>query len=453
METVGAILAAGRGERMRISTPKPLIPMLGRPLISYALDALRGAGITRIITITSPAMRGELVRSVHPCPRLIVQPVPRGTGEAVLRLKALVRGPATLVIINADDPIFEPSHIRALLAAHRRDGAAVTFATAKVDDPAGLGRVLRDPSGMVTNIVEESEADDETRRIREINAGLYAFDAPAIFNLLSEVKPAGARKEIYLTRAVELAIARDLTVNTVAVPSEAAIGINNLAEAALASAVLQARKLSCLMNAGVIVDDPASVAVEWDVRVGAGTRLLPGTQLRGTSSVGRECEIGPHSVVTDSVLGDRVKVRSSWVTGSRVSPGAAIGPFAHVRPGCVLGPDSRVGTHAECVRTRLGRRVLMNHFSYLGDAVVGDGANIGAGAIVANYDGKKKWPTKIGRNAFIGSGSVLVAPARVGDRAVVGAGAVVPARRTVPAGAKYAGVPARRITGKKRRKA
>jgi bifunctional UDP-N-acetylglucosamine pyrophosphorylase/glucosamine-1-phosphate N-acetyltransferase len=383
---------------------------------------------------------------------MVIQPVPRGTGEAVQRLRPLVRRPATLVIINADNPLFEPAHIRALLAAHRHGGSPITFATAKVDDPTGLGRVLRDPSGAVTNIVEESEADPAVRRIREINAGLYALEAPAIFGLLNAVKPAGKKGDIYLTRAVELAIERNLGVGTVAVPRESAIGINNLAEFALASSVLQSRKLALLMNSGVIVDDPSSVTVEWDVAVGPGTRILPGTQLRGRTVAGSGCELGPHSVVTDSVLGNRVKVVSSRVTGSRMANGSIAGPFAHVRPGCTLGPDSRVGTHAECVRTRLGRGVRMNHFSYMGDAAVGDGTNIGAGAIAANYDGKRKWPTRIGRNAFIGSGAVLVAPAIVGDRAFVGAGAVVPARRNVPAGARFAGVPARRLDGRNKRR-
>jgi len=449
METVGAILAAGRGERMRISVPKPIYPLLGRPLITYTVDTLRAAGIRKVIAVTSPAIKSELAKSVRNCPRMVVQPVPRGTGEAVMRLKPYAGKKCTLVIINADNPLFEPSHVRALLAAHTRSRAQVTFATAIVDDPRGLGRVLRDPDGSVANIVEETEASDEVRRIREINAGMYALDVPAIFDLLDAVKPAGAKREIYLTRAVELALARGLKVETVRVSAEAAIGINTLSEAALAQAVLQSRKLSALMNSGVIVDDPASVTVDWDVSVGAGTRLLPGTILRGETSVGRNCEIGPHSVITSSRIGNGVKVRSSWITGSAMADGSSAGPFAHVRSGCTVGAGARVGTHAECVRTSLGRKAMMNHFSYLGDATVGDGTNIGAGAISANYDGKSKWPTRIGQNAFIGSGAVLVAPARVGDRGVVGAGAVLPARRSVPPGSVFAGVPAHKINRRK----
>jgi len=225
METVGAILAAGKGERMKISVPKPIYPILGRPLITYTADMLRAAGIRKVIAVTSPTIKAELAKSVLSCPMMVIQPVPRGTGEAVMRLKPYAGKKSTLVIINADNPLFEPSHIRALLNAHARAKAQVTFATALVDDPRGLGRVLRDPDGSVANIVEESEATDEVRRIREINAGMYALEVPAIFDLLDAVKPAGSKREIYLTRAVELALARGLKVATVPVPAEAAIGI------------------------------------------------------------------------------------------------------------------------------------------------------------------------------------------------------------------------------------
>lgn len=434
---------------MKISIPKPIFPILGRPLISYTADMLRDAGIRKVIAVTSPDIKSELSKSTGSRLQMAVQPVPRGTGEAVMRLKPFTPGKCTLVIINADNPLFEPSHIRALLSAHARAKAQVTFATALVEDPRGLGRVLRDPDGSVANIVEEAEASEEVRRIHEINAGMYAFEAPAIFELLDAVKPAGAKKEIYLTRAVELALARGLTVATVRVPAEAAIGINTLSEASLAQAVLQSRKLSVLMNSGVIIEDPASVTVDWDVRVGHGTRLLPGTILRGSTVVGNGCEIGPHSVITDSKIGNGVEVKSSYINKSVLSPGSSAGPFAHIRQGCTIGAGARVGTHAECIRTRLGRNVMMNHFSYMGDATIGDNTNIGAGAISANYDGKSKFPTVIGKNAFIGSGAVLVAPARVGDRGKVGAGAVLPARRTVPPGSVFAGVPARKITRKK----
>jgi bifunctional UDP-N-acetylglucosamine pyrophosphorylase/glucosamine-1-phosphate N-acetyltransferase len=449
MAALGAILAAGRGERMKITVPKPLYPILGRPLITYTADMLRAAGIGRVLAVTSPAIRAELAKSIQACPKMVVQPVPRGTGEAVMRLKPYAKGKCTLVIINADNPLFEPSQIRALLAAHARSRAQVTFATALVDDPRGLGRVLRDPDGSVANIVEEAEATDEVRRIREINAGMYAFEAPAIFGLLDAVKPAGSKKEIYLTRAVELALARGLQVATIRVPAEAAIGINTLSDAALAQAVLQARKLSQLMDNGVLIEDPSSVTIDWEVRVGAGTRILPGTILRGATSAGNGCVLGPHSVITGAKLGNGVSVKSSYITNSTVADGAAVGPFAHVRPGCAIGAGCVVGTHAECNRTRLGRNVQMHHFSYLGDATVGDRANIGAGAISANYNGRTKSPTVIGKNAFIGSGAVLVAPARVGDRGVVGAGAVLPAGRTVPPGSVFAGVPAHKINRKK----
>ncbi len=443
MRVAAAILAAGRGERLRISTPKPLVPLLGRPMISYAVEALRKAGVASPIVITSPSMRPELQRKLGRNIRYVIQPHPLGTGDAVSRLKPMLRGPAKLIVINADSPLFEPAHIHSLLEAHSRKRARVSFATAVVEDPGGLGRVLRDPSGQVANIIEEAEASDEVLGIREINAGLYVFDVPAIFKMLAAVKPVGPKRERHLTRAVELAIARGFTVATVAVPAEASLGVNTLAEAAAAQAYLLSRKLAGLMNSGVIIDDPANVYIDWTVNVGSDSRIMPGTILSGSTTAGRNCILGPNSLISGAWLGNRVKVGASWVIESRIEDGAEIGPFAHVRPGSVVKPGARVGTHAEIVRTTLGKGTNMNHFSYLGDATVGPRANIGAGAVTANYDGSRKWPSRIGAKAFIGSGSILVAPAAVGQGAVLGAGAVLPKRRKVPARAIFAGVPAR----------
>lgn len=413
-------------------------------MIAYALDALKGAGIRSPIVIASPETREPLSRVLGKGVRFMVQSRPRGTGDAVNRLRALAPGAGRLVVINADSPLFEPVHVRALVARALSARAQVAFSTAVVDNPS-VGRVLRDPDGKVANIVEDSEASPEVKRIREINAGLYVFETPAIFSLLDSVEPVGPKRELYLTRAVELALSRGLTVTTAPVPAEAALGINYLAEAALARAVLLSRKLAALMASGVVIEDPSSVHVDWEVSVGTGSVILPGTILRGCVRAGRDCMLGPHSVITDSTLGDRVIVRSSWVTGSRMMDGSEAGPFVHVRAGCVLGRGVQLRTHAEVVRARLGDGVKMHHFSYLGDAVVGKGVNVGAGAITANYDGKKKWPSRIGKGAFLGSGSVLVAPANVGEGAVIGAGAVVPPRRKVPAHTTVVGVPAKPI--------
>jgi len=449
MRKIGAVLAAGKGERMKLPFPKTLLPMLGRPMIAYPLDALHGAGITRPLIVTRPELVRTLRDAAGPGARFVLQPQVKGTADAVLRLRAAVKGQATLVVINADAPLFEPAHIRFLLSAHAAAGAAVTFATAVVDDPRGLGRVVRDTSGRVTAIVEEAVAGTETKRIREINAGLYAFEAPTIFSLINSIRSAGSKREKYLTTAVELAIARGLKVATVTLPPDACLGINTLAEAAQARAVLLSRKLAALMARGVIVDDPQGVTVDWDAFAGPGTRILPGTMLLAGTKAGRDCVLGPNSVIRGASIGDRVTVESSYVTDSTLRDGVSVGPFAQVRPGCTLFEGAELGTHAEIVRTTLGKKVRMHHFSYMGDAIVGDGVNIGAGAISANYDGKRKHPTRIGRNAFIGSGSILVAPAVVGAGALVGAGTVVPGGRKVAPRSIVVGVPAREL---KRRK-
>ncbi len=443
MRICGAVLAAGRGERMRIDVPKPLFPLLGRPMIEWPLAALRGAGITTPVVVTSPRLKPALAAGLPAKHAFAIQPVPLGTGDAVDRTRALVRGPGVLVVINADSPLFQPGHVRALLAARASAKALVAFATATVANPTGLGRVLRDPSGQVANIVEENEASPAVRQVREINAGLYAFETPAIFDLLRAIPPAGPKGERYLTRAVELAIARGGAVATVAVPAESSGGVNTLAEAAYAQSILQARVLAGWMAQGVIVDDPLATWVEAGVTIAPGARLLPGTRLEGRTAIGPGCVIGPHAVIRDSRVGARTTVRSSTITGATIGDRCAVGPYAHIRPGSRLGTGVAVGTGAEVNRSTLAAGVRMHHFSYLGDAVVGRATNIGAGAITANYDGKAKHPTRIGNRAFIGSGAVLVAPAKIGDNAVVGAGAVVPGGRTVAPRTVVAGVPAR----------
>jgi bifunctional UDP-N-acetylglucosamine pyrophosphorylase/glucosamine-1-phosphate N-acetyltransferase len=449
MRIFGAVLAAGKGERMKLPFPKTLLPVLGCPMIAYPLEALRRAGIAKPLIITRPEMVHRLKDAVGPASRFVLQPQVLGTADAVSRLKPAIMARATLVVINGDALLFESAHIRFLLSAHAAAGADVTFATAVVDDPRGLGRVVRDPSGRVTGIIEEAVAGTDTKQIKEINAGLYAFEAPAIFSLISSIRPAGSKREKYLTTAVELAIARGLKVATVTLPPDACLGINTLAEAAQARAILQSRKLAALMAEGVIVDDPASVTVDWDAFAGPGTRILPGTMLLAGTRAGRDCVLGPNSVIRGARIGDQVTVESSYVTDSRLENGVSVGPFAHVRPGCTLRKGAELGTHAEIVRTTLGEKVRMHHFSYMGDAIVGDGVNIGAGAISANYDGKRKHPTRIGRNAFIGSGSILVAPAIVGEGALVGAGTVVPGGRKVAPHSIVVGVPARELKGRK----
>lgn len=443
MRISGAVLAAGRGERMRIAVPKPVFPLLGRPMIEWSLGALRGAGITAPVVVTSPALKPVLTGALKPRPVFAIQPSPLGTGDAVDRVRPHIKGKGVLVVINADSPLFLPEHLEALLAARAAAKALVAFATATVANPTGLGRVLRDPSGQVANIVEEGEASPAVRQVREINAGLYAFETPGIFDLLRAIPPAGPKGERYLTRAVEMAIARGAAVATVAVPAESSAGVNTLAEAAYAQSILQARVLARWMAEGVIVDDPLATWVDESVRLSPGVRLLPGTKLEGRTMVGAGCVLGPHAVIRDARIGPKSVVRSSTVTGAEIGEGCAVGPYAHLRPGTRLGRGVVIGTGAEVNRSQLGDGVRMQHFSYLGDARIGEGANIGAGAITANYDGRTKHPTAIGVRAFIGSGSVLVAPARIGDGAVVGAGAVVPGGRPVAARTVVAGVPAR----------
>lgn len=428
MPTGCIILAAGEGKRMKSSLAKPLHRVCGRTLIAHVLDYVRALqpdpvcvvlGVGR--TAMEEALAGESVR-------LAVQQQQLGTGHAVMAAADHFRDyDGDIVVTCADIPLLRPATLEALLAEHRAKAAAGTVLTAVYDDPTGYGRVVRDSSGLVTAIVEERDADDKTRAIREINAGVYVFQARELFPALQGLGTDNAQGEYYLTDVIAALVGRGQTVAALCVrdPREV-MGINDRVQLAAAEAEARRRVCERLMLDGVTLIDPSSTYVEADVRVGEDTVIWPGAVIRGQTVIGRHCTIGPYVQIDSCVIGDQAVVKQGSVLAeSWFGREVSVGPYSHVRPGCMVGERARVGTCSELVRTHLGAGAKDQHFSYLGDARVGEEANIGAGVVTCNFDGKYKHQTSIGRKAFVGSDTILVAPVAIGDEAFTAAGSVI----------------------------
>jgi bifunctional UDP-N-acetylglucosamine pyrophosphorylase/glucosamine-1-phosphate N-acetyltransferase len=418
VDAAAVVLAAGQGKRMHSPLPKVLHKALGAPILRYPLDALDAAGVARKIVVTGVG-RADVEKAF--AGRAGVEFVPqeeqRGTAHAVLCAKeALGSFRGTLLVLAGDAPLVRAETIRGLLETHARREATATVLTGIVEDPRGYGRVVRaagspDAEGLVAAIVEERDATPAERAIHEINAGAYAFDAEALFRVLPRVAPTNAQGEFYLTDVVRLLVEEGGRVAArVAEDPTEALGVNRRAELAQAAAVLLERVLERHMDAGVTIVAPHLTWIEVDVEIGPDTVIEPFTTIR---------------------------------RGARIGTGCKVGPFAHLSDGAVLEDGAEIGNFVEVKRTRMGPKAKAKHLAYLGDGVVGAAANIGAGTIFANYDGKAKHKTLVGERAFIGSGSVLVAPVEVGPRAVTGAGAIVTRGKRVPDGETWVGVPAK----------
>ena len=468
MKPVGVvILAAGKGTRMRSRFPKVAHRVGGRPMLEHVLrSAAAAVEDTPEATSTDPGdtedhspryvvvvgHERDMVRSLVPWsppsgpPTFVVQEPQLGTGDAVrVALDARTGGrgdisASTLLVLYGDTPLVRAETLRALLAEHERTHATLTFLTGLTSETNDYGRVLRDAAGRVRGIVEVKHASPEELAIREVNSGIYCFDTDWLRSRLDQLTP-HENGEYYLTDLVAVAVKEGRTLSTATAPLDETMGVNDRVALAEAEAILRRRTLHELMQSGVTVLDPASTYVDTGVRVGRDTVLLPGTMLHGETVIGEGCEIGPNSVIRDSTIGDECRVLASWLEGAVMETGSRIGPMGRLRAGARLEPGAHLGSFGEVKNATIGRDVQMHHFSYVGDAHVGAGTNIGAGTITMNYDGKRKHHTEIGEGAFIGSDTLLRAPVTVGDGAATGAGAVV--TRDVPAGQLAVGMPAR----------
>ncbi len=443
-EIEAVVLAAGKGKRMVSALPKVLHSICGRPMLAYVLDTLAAVGVSAPIVVIGH--EGEQVRAaLGDGLRYAVQEEQLGTGHAIMQALPHLEGySGTVLVVYGDVPFLRPETIETLLAHHRSQGASATILTDLRDDPSGYGRVLRDANGNVRRIVEEPDASPQEREVREINAGMYAIECGALRDSLHALQPANAQGEYYLTDAITALLDGGHTVAAVVVASgQEATGINSRADLARAEAAMRTALLDTLMAAGVTVLDPQATYVHAGVRVGRDTVLHPGTVLEGRTVIGDGCAIGPGARLTDAEVGNGATIVYSTVTASTVGEGSRIGPYSHLRPGVRLGRFVEVGNFAELKNATIGDRTKVHHMSYIGDATVGAGVNIGAGTVTCNYDGRTKHHTIIEDGAFIGSDTMLIAPVRVGRGAVTGAGSVV--RREVPQGGVAVGMPARVI--------
>ncbi len=406
------ILAAGRGIRMKSDLPKILHPLCGRPMISYALDLAATSGVKQPIVIL-----GEQADQVMPhLPKevkVVIQKAPLGTGDAVLATKrTLGHFAGDLVILYADTPLLRRTAIQRLIETHHKTNATCSLLMTHLADPTGYGRIVRDATGIVSGVVEDVEANASQRAIREVNVGPLCVKAQPLFEALASIRPGHVGKEWYLTQAVSLLAKRGGSkFNTVRLEHATdALGVNSRLDLAKAAKVIRQRILESHLNNGVTIVDPETTFIDHGVAIGQDTTIFPGTVIESRVVIGRGCSIGP---------------------------------FARLRSGVVVEDHAHIGNFVELVRTKIGPRVRVNHVTYLGDTTVEEDVNIGAGTITANFDGTSKFPTTIGKGAFIGCDTILIAPVKVGAGAVTGAGAVIPKAHDVPARGVVVGVPAR----------
>jgi bifunctional UDP-N-acetylglucosamine pyrophosphorylase/glucosamine-1-phosphate N-acetyltransferase len=408
---------------MRSELPKVLHALAGRPMISWVLDAIRGAGVDQVVVVVGHG--ADRVREVLPDGvSIAVQEEQNGTGHATQVGLAELGGQCDSVVVACGDtPLLREALIRRLLEQHRTSGDAATMVTAVLDDAGSYGRVLRDATGAVTGVVEARDASPEQLEVREINSGLFCFDRPGLQSALARVDSDNAQGEVYLPDALPLM--GGSVGALVAEDTSAVDGVNTRVDLAACERVLQDRLREALMLEGVTMPDPTAVYLDADVTVGADTILYPGVHLRAGSTVGSGCAIGPDVVASGSTIADGAQVVSAHIIDSRVGPGCVVGPFGYLRPETVMEEGAKVGTFVEVKKSTVGPGAKIPHLSYIGDATIGEGSNIGAGNITANYDGFRKHRTVVGERVKTGSDCVFVAPVTIGDDTMTGAGSIV----------------------------
>jgi bifunctional UDP-N-acetylglucosamine pyrophosphorylase/glucosamine-1-phosphate N-acetyltransferase len=424
-----AIMAAGKGTRLKSQMPKVLHEVGGKPLLLHVLEAatqiVPPADVYAIVGHEAERVRAAVA---HTGIRFVEQlPEQRGTGHAIMVSKDALRGYDHVLVLSGDAPLITSRTLKHLRDFHLQKRASMTILTAILDQPRGYGRIIRRSRDDVSQIAEEKSLSAAQRLLHEVNAGFYAFAVPALFEHIQRLSTDNAHREYYLTDIA--AILAKATRTVVALPAKSPreiLGCNTRWELAEVDSELRLRKARQLSDAGVTIYLPQTSVIDADVEVGPDTVIEPFVQLLGNTRVGANCRIRSYTVIKDSELRDRVLVRPGCILDqARVAAGAALGPYSHLRPGSDVGEDAHVGNFVEIKKARLGRGAKANHLTYLGDAEVGAGVNVGAGTITCNYDGEHKHTTVIEDGAFIGSDVTLVAPVRVGRNAYIGAGSTI----------------------------
>lgn len=419
------ILAAGKGTRMKSEMPKVIHKVNGVPMISKIIDVLSKLNPEENILILGHK-KEEVLKVVGENCDYVLQTEQLGTGHAVIQAKEKLQDyDGDVMVLCGDTPLLKESTLKSLYEYHKESNAVTTILTSIYENPFGYGRIVKE-NGLVKAIVEEKEASEEIKKIKEVNAGVYCFNSKELFKALDKINNNNEKGEYYLTDVIGIQVAEDKKVQSFVLEDNLEIlGVNSKVELAQASKVLRERKNRELMEEGVILINPENTYVEESVKIGKDTVLYPGVFLQGTTVIGENCELIGNTRIIDSTLGDNIRVESSVIEESVLEEGVTMGPFAHLRPKSHLKEKVHIGNFVEVKKSTLEKGVKAGHLTYLGDAQVGENTNIGAGTITCNYDGVNKFKTVIGKEVFIGSDTMLVAPVNIGEKALVGAGSVI----------------------------
>jgi bifunctional UDP-N-acetylglucosamine pyrophosphorylase/glucosamine-1-phosphate N-acetyltransferase len=426
MTLLGIVLAAGQGKRMKSKLYKVMHPVCGKPMVGHVIDILERLEVGRKIVIVGHG--AEMVQAyLGDRAEYALQPEQLGTGHAVLQAKEQLQNEEGItIVICGDTPLVRAGTLRKMIEAHRSQEASATILTAQLANPTGYGRILRDEEGEVVQIREQKDCSIPEQAVKEINAGTYLFDNRSLFQALGEVNNNNVQKEYYLPDVIGIMQKEGKRIIGFCTDDEAeVIGVNDRIALAEAEGHMRQRIIRSHMRNGVTITDPANTYIERDVVIGEDTVLLPGSMLYGSTTVGSDCVIGPHSEITNTQVGDRVQIKQSVLSDAIVGDECAIGPFAYLRPGAKLGKRVKIGDFVEIKNASIDDDSKVSHLSYIGDAMVGKNVNFGCGAITVNYDGFNKQLTEIADDAFVGSNSNLIAPVKIGKGAYVVAGSTI----------------------------
>lgn len=423
---VAIILAAGKGTRMHSKYPKVLHKVGGKPMLQHVIDAATVAGADKKVIIVGH--EAEMVEAmVGEQGTIALQAEQLGTGHAVMQTAEALKGfTGTALILCGDTPLLDGEELKKFCEAHQASGSAATVLTAIMDDPFGYGRIIRDADGNVQGIVEQKDATEEQRAIKEINTGIYCMECPQMFDVLATLTNDNAQGEYYLTDVLQKLNAAGAKVGgACTADSDMVMGINSRKQLSVAEGVMRQRILDKLMDAGVTIMDPASTFIEASVKIGRDTVIYPYTWLEGCTEIGEDCEIGPNARFTNVKIGDDNHLQFIYGHDCEVKNHVTAGPYVHLRPDTVISDHVKIGNYVEVKNSNVGEGTKLPHLTYIGDSDIGSGVNMGCGCITVNYDGKKKHRTIIGDNAFVGCNTNLVAPVTVQANTYIGAGSTI----------------------------
>lgn len=436
MELTAVVLAAGLGKRMKSTLPKVMHPVAGKPMVGYVVDSACNAGADRVVMVVGIGAE-QVQHYFADRVEYALQAEQLGTAHALLQAEPVLAGSAgSVLVINGDTPLITPDVLRDFAHAHAASGAVATILTAEIADPTGYGRIIRGADGTVARMAEEKDATAAERAVREVNTGIYCFQASGItdtdgrsyslWDVLRRIGNSNAQNEFYLTEVATVLTGMGHRLHAFAASSvEWVLAPNNRRQLAEAEAIYRRRILNHWMDEGVSILDPNTTYIDAEVSIGTDTTIWPGTFIQGRTTIGSGCVIGPNSRVVHCHIGDHVQLDMSVVEHSTIGDHCHVGPYAHLRAGCVLGRHVELGNYAEAKKTHFEDGVKCHHHSYLGDAHIGANANIGAGTITANYDGFVKHRTEIGARSFVGVNANLLAPLQIGADAYIAAGSTV----------------------------